>query len=94
MVRKVEELAETGFIKITMSSESMLPYYMARSSSTVGMFDTSMGAFNNHCTREFNIFTNIMMFENKFNQIKRDVINVCIHVLMATMGTKSYHVHP
>lgn len=34
------------------------------------------------------------MFENKFNQIKRDVINVHSHVLMVSVGTKSYHVQP
>lgn len=39
----VEELGETIFIKITLDSESMLPYYMARCSCTVGMFNTSMG---------------------------------------------------
>lgn len=71
----VEERAETIFINLTLSSESMLPYYMARCSQAVSMINISMGDSNNNCTREYAIFKDIMMSENKFNQIKRDVIN-------------------
>lgn len=78
----VEELAETIFIKLTLSSESMLPYYMARCSQAVSMINISMGDCNNNRTREYAIFKDILMFENRFNQIKRDAINEHSHVLM------------
>lgn len=77
----VEELTETIFVNITLSRESRLPYYMARFSYAAGMFNTSMGDCNNHHAREYAIFEDILMFENKFNQVKRGMINE--HVLMA-----------
>ncbi|KAL2779302.1 protein FAM71B [Daubentonia madagascariensis] len=76
-----------------MSSESLLPYYTARSYRSMGVFNTSMGDLQRQLYKggEYDIFKYAPMFESDFIQIskKGEVIDVHNRVRMVTVGIAS-----
>ncbi|XP_008013327.2 Golgi-associated RAB2 interactor protein 3 [Chlorocebus sabaeus] len=77
-------------MKRTMSNESCLPYYTARSYYSMSAFKTSMGDLQRQLYKrgEYDIFKYAPMFESNFIQInkKGEVIDVHNRVRMVTVG--------
>ncbi|KAL4684307.1 hypothetical protein H8959_022001 [Pygathrix nigripes] len=77
-------------MKRTVSNESCLPYYTARSYYSMSAFKTSMGDLQRQLYKrgEYDIFKYAPMFESNFIQInkKGEVIDVHNRVRMVTVG--------
>ncbi|EGV96677.1 protein FAM71A [Cricetulus griseus] len=74
---------------MTMTSDSLLPYYTAQSGSGVGMFNTAMGKLQRQLYKgEYDIFKYAPIFESDFIQITKrgEVIDVHNRVRMVTVG--------